>query len=237
MGPYTEERTRAIGHRGDHWTRPRFRIVSSSSTKEDGMNEITISRGNIKLRCNSWSLPAGRTCKKGLECRKICYAKKAEWLYKAVLPSRNRNLKASKKITFVEEVTNILRNRKVQITRVHESGDFYSKEYLEKWYQIARNLPKMQFYAYTKRDDIVTPAMLEKRPKNFRIHWSLDGVREDTEDISKEANKWLKKGFDLVSVIRKTKTSCLNQVDKHVGCMTDCKICLRKRGTIDFKKH
>lgn len=35
--------------------------------------------------------------------------------------------------------------------RVHESGDFYSAAYVDKWADIARRHPGLTFYAYTKR--------------------------------------------------------------------------------------
>jgi hypothetical protein len=34
--------------------------------------------------------------------------------------------------------------------RIHESGDFYNGEYLKAWMEVARRMPNIQFYAYTK---------------------------------------------------------------------------------------
>ena len=41
---------------------------------------------------------------------------------------------------------------KFKVVRIHESGDFYSIEYVEKWDNIAKQLPQVKFYAYTKRN-------------------------------------------------------------------------------------
>ena len=67
--------------------------------------------------------------------------------------------------------------RKFTHVRLHDSGDFYSKEYLFKWYEIARNMPSKTFYAYTKRVKLIKDNEL-KKPKNMVIIYSLGG-RED----------------------------------------------------------
>jgi hypothetical protein len=60
----------------------------------------------------------------------------------------------------------LIRRSGVKLVRVHESGDFYDREYAEKWSAIARALPDVIFFAYTKSPN---------RPyaKNFNIVESI----------------------------------------------------------------
>jgi hypothetical protein len=114
---------------------------------------ITMSRGNKKLdkSIGIFNLPAGKeyTCEN--TC-KGCYAIKAQYLYPQVLPCRIRNFEASKEDNFVSLMVALIVKAKFKVIRIHESGDFYSIEYVEKWANIAKQLPNVKFYAYTKRN-------------------------------------------------------------------------------------
>lgn len=54
------------------------------------------------------------------------------------------------------------------VVRWHDAGDFFSPEYLEVAYDIARRFPMIDFYAYTK---IASVAQSEK-PSNFKMNFS-----------------------------------------------------------------
>lgn len=62
--------------------------------------------------------------------------------------------------------------------RIHDSGDFYSEQYLYLWFAIAADNPQVLFYAYTKE-----VAMLKqhgsKAPINFRWLYSTGGLQDD----------------------------------------------------------
>lgn len=111
-------------------------------------------RGNRKLprEIAIFNLPHLITCPGATaECRKYCYARKAETMYPQSLPYRYRNWEASKRLDFVGlAVVELLKMRKVKAVRIHESGDFYNQEYLNKWVEIAKNCPHLIFTAYTK---------------------------------------------------------------------------------------
>jgi hypothetical protein len=38
----------------------------------------------------------------------------------------------------------------IQALRIHDSGDFYAPQYIDKWTEIAKAHPDLKFYAYTK---------------------------------------------------------------------------------------
>jgi hypothetical protein len=54
------------------------------------------------------------------------------------------------------------------VVRWHDAGDFFSPEYLDMAYSIARAFPAIDFYAYTK---IASVAQSEK-PANFKMNFS-----------------------------------------------------------------
>lgn len=92
-----------------------------------------------------------------------CYAFKAENVYPEVKPARMDNYKATLLQYFVIDMVYIIADRvKKQrkqklVVRIHESGDFYSQMYADKWLAIADRISKMDFgkkvvkmMAYTK---------------------------------------------------------------------------------------
>ncbi len=190
---------------------------------------ITISRGNAKVKANIFNLPSKTTCLKGLECHKYCYSSKAEVQYPAVLPSRERNLVASKTLEFADDVVSLLKTRRNKLVRVHESGDFYSLAYIIEWFRIAAELPEYTFYAYTKRTDLFSKGLLGAKPKNFVLLYSVDGLDKVEE---------LPKGFDKIARVSGTETNCDAQTNKDVLCGVQCKKCFKGNvKEIIFKKH
>lgn len=68
-----------------------------------------------------------------------------------------------------------------QAVRIHDSGDFYSREYLEGWIDLAWGFDDILFYAYTKE-----VAMLEEAkpslPANFQVIYSMGGRQDHLVD-------------------------------------------------------
>lgn len=132
-----------------------------------------------------FNLPAIRTCPYATPmCKIACYAVKAERAYPDCLPSRWDNFNASKTAEFVEAMietivkrVNNMRKQEL-IVRIHESGDFYSREYAMKWIEIARFIEsykfkkgkKVTFIAYTKSFVFFDGVEL---PSNFRLRASI----------------------------------------------------------------
>lgn len=146
-------------------------------------------RNTDKIRFMIWNLPAVKTCPfRTAMCEKSCYARKAERVYPQVLPSRERNYTATLSPDFVEnmiftiekELSTKKYNGKLTVFRIHESGDFYSLEYAQKWVTIARyfeNNPQITFLAYTKSIryfvDIAIGYGTPRFPSNLIIRSSL----------------------------------------------------------------
>lgn len=125
---------------------------------------------------------AHNTCPGAGPCRGVCFAKQGRYIMGAVRDNRIDNLMESMKDTFVDDVVAAIKKRRTYNTiRVHDSGDFYSQEYLDKWYAIARALPHIVFYAYTKT---LFLDLHTHRPDNFRLVQSLGGLHDDKVDLS-----------------------------------------------------
>lgn len=60
--------------------------------------------------------------------------------------------------------------------RIHDSGDFFAEWYLEDWLSIARQNPRLLFYAYTKE---ITMLQAVTPPDNFRWLASTGGTQDD----------------------------------------------------------
>jgi hypothetical protein len=73
--------------------------------------------------------------------------------------------------------------KKVEVVRIHSAGDFYSREYLEKWIQIAMSLPKVKFYAYTKMVRLTKEYII---PENLILIYSLGGTEDKYINLKKD---------------------------------------------------
>jgi len=103
-------------------------------------------------------------------CGWFCYAQKGayNWIQKALTV----RYEATKEDNFIERIINELngkRTKKQIYVRVHDSGDFYSPAYLDKWVKIAKALPHIRFYAYSKSHDFFRNITL---PDNFDVTFS-----------------------------------------------------------------
>ncbi len=65
--------------------------------------------------------------------------------------------------------------------RIHDSGDFFSLEYLEGWRKIVKRRPDILFYAYTKEVGMVKDAGIT-RHSNLLICYSMGGKQDDLVD-------------------------------------------------------
>jgi len=144
----------------------------------------------VGLKVMNFGIPAlvdpesgRRTCPFAGSCAKFCYAQKGAYIWSNVRPAFKERYEATKRDDFVDRMVLEVQRKKAQIVRVHDSGDYYSRAYIDKWFAIARALPDVRFYSYTKsvplfldRDDI---------PDNFDLIFSEGGTRDDLIDTSR----------------------------------------------------
>lgn len=194
------------------------------------MNDLKplLSNQNHKLgKLSSFSLPQC-SCDKVMskECRKYCYANYMKRLYPSWKNKMMYNYRAAKSPNFIERICHELKEGSVYV-RIHVSGDFYSQEYLEKWYKIADRNPRQVFYCYTKSISLD----YSKRPKNFIVFLSDDKLR-----LQEHYYK-----FDGVATISFDKkpiegfTLCRHQVNG-THCAY-CGLCMEKGNRVYFNIH
>ena len=191
--------------------------------------KLNVSRKNKKLVPNDlvdfiiWNLPAKKTCPgRTAHCSGDCYACKAERVYPSVLPARERNFEESKKDGFAMNMAYTIlsiasRSKKPAIiVRIHESGDFYNREYMEKWLlvmELCKVDPRIRFIAYTKSFKFFDGVAL---PYNFSLRASVwdDTPAEDLEIIARN-------GWDIYTAVDK-----FTEADKFTQCRcSDCATC------------
>jgi hypothetical protein len=137
-----------------------------------------------KLSTIGFGIPAGasaggfNTCPSKGICSSFCYAKQGFYTTAHVSAARERNLAMVRggKVElkrFERIAVNDLRWLLPDTVRVHDSGDFFSQDYLNAWYRIARALPTITFYAYTKQFEKLD--VWTFRPANFRLVQSVGG--------------------------------------------------------------
>lgn len=128
------------------------------------------------LRVFNFGIPAQDTCIWAGECKKFCYASKGAYIWSNVKPAFQRRLEETKKDNFHEIMVKEIIKKKATHIRIHDSGDFYSREYLHKWFKVMELLPNITFYAYSKSLPLFEK---EKLPKNFILIKSEGGKRDD----------------------------------------------------------
>lgn len=133
---------------------------------------------NNKYRFKVFNLPQGISCPEATKiCRKGCYQINPEAMLaaqnrdSAVLVYRKMNLLKSLQDDFVENMVNKINRLRPKTSekifiRIHASGDFYSQEYIRKWFEIALRIKESRktytFVAYTKSMSILKNMMEDK---------------------------------------------------------------------------
>lgn len=139
------------------------------------------------------------TCPGAGSCKIICFATggskiqfEASWVNDGRLLTWILNDPEGFRAELVREIEGkVKRNSRAGIKTVirwHDSGDFFSPEYLNFALGIAKQFPEVDFYTYTK----MASAILTKKPKNFIINWS-EGAHTSQEKQIKMADPRLQK--------------------------------------------
>jgi hypothetical protein len=139
-----------------------------------------------KAKVLQFTLPAfqskigEKVCKGAGSCAAFCYAAAGTYQYPLGVFKSEFSLMFSLSNKFADEVkkylSKIANNKSVfYFVRIHDSGDFYSKIYLEKWLEIAKEFPNIFFYGYTKQLGFVN---IKNVPANFKLIQSK-GSRND----------------------------------------------------------
>ncbi|KKM06828.1 hypothetical protein LCGC14_1740130 [marine sediment metagenome] len=161
------------------------------------MNYLNTNSALKKDKIFKFSLPVKKTCKGAKECLKFCYATKGAYMVykKTVDKAHARNFKFSKSMFFASRIVEEIDRRKIKIVRIHDCGDFYNQVYLNKWTEIAKNLPDTRFYAYTKSLQLDFKAFT--RLPNTKIIQSFGGKHDDLIDFDKPHARVFNTDYEL----------------------------------------
>jgi len=165
------------------------------------VNELlSFQKGNAKLgkQIFTFSIVSGYTCPFAKDClAKVdrisgkltdgphtqfrCFSASQEALFPAVRKSRWDNFEkiknAIKNNTLVELIMNSI-PKKATVIRVHVAGDFFNQVYFNAWMEVAKRLPSVTFYAYTKSIGYWIN-QLGNIPSNFKLNASYGGKQDN----------------------------------------------------------
>lgn len=151
------------------------------------------------------------TCPHAGPCARFCYALNGTYAFRNVRAAHVANLERvlDDPNRWVEDMVVELQKRKYRPTgvprqvpvdrevldgwvvewldaggaavRVHDAGDFFDDWYMVAWVNIARAVPDVLFYAYTKEVSM-TRRLEHLFPENFRVLFSLGGTEDHLVD-------------------------------------------------------
>ena len=185
---------------------------------------IYLASGNRKLARSilTWSLPAITTCIGRGSCVRYCYGTKHGYKISQVVARHRLNYKLSQDSQFPWLMMHRLSNSSKPVVRIHDIGDFYSQEYLDKWKMIAQMTPNKTFYAYTKSFAL---DLWNNLPHNFIIIQSYGSKYDNKIDPSRSVCKVIQH-----HEIQKYRDSgwyvCPFFEDDFGFCGIDCSVCL-----------
>lgn len=135
----------------------------------------------LGVRVFNFGIPAYKsasgklTCPMADGCVKFCYAKKGAYIWSNVQPAFEKRYELTKTEDFVNKMYDEIVKKKPDYVRVHDSGDYYSKKYLNKWIDIANLFPEVKFYSYTNMVQMFLDTDL---PENFDVIFSDSGKQK-----------------------------------------------------------
>ena len=192
--------------------------MSKSATEGEIVYDLTLpALSGIVVDEENGDFVEIKTCPGAGACQLFCYARKGGYV---MFPASS--MSAAQALNFLVNdpagYTNMV-NSEIQglkgkadkhgirlVVRWHDAGDFFSKEYLDLAFGVARKNPDVQFYAYTKIADVATAS---DKPDNFIVNFSSGSKRGEEKKIEfhKSAGNVVKQGvtvpknmfFDLIA--------------------------------------
>jgi len=136
------------------------------------------------------------TCPGAGACKVYCYAKKGGYIqYAHVNISQTRQLNfllndpEGYKNMLSNEIGDVVKKNEKKgvktVIRWHDSGDFFSPDYLNLAYSVARMFPNVDFYAYTKMAGVAKG----DKPSNFKMNFSAGAKPEQEKQVDLKTTK------------------------------------------------
>ena len=136
------------------------------------------------------------TCPGAGACKVYCYAKKGGYVqWKASSMSQTRVLnfllndpqgfKAKLESEIQTAVDKFGKKGAKVVIRWHDAGDFFSPDYVDLAYSVAKKFPQVDFYAYTKMAGVATG----NKPDNFKMNFSMGATPSQETQIQPKSTK------------------------------------------------
>lgn len=182
-------------------------LTQNTKIKETG--------NKLNKRVFNFSIPAYKsetgkiTCPFADKCIKFCYAQKGNYKrFPSVRNGMEKKYQLTKQPNFVQLMNKEIQKKKPDFIRVHDSGDYYSKTYLNKWLTIAKENPKVKFYSYTNSIKFIKE--LQEIPGNFDFIFSDSGKQVNLIDKAKDRHT---KIFDSIESLNKLGYKNASKID------------------------
>jgi hypothetical protein len=131
------------------------------------------------------------TCPGAGACKVYCYAKKGgyvQWKSSSMSQTRVLNFllndpngfKAKLESEIQAAINKFDKKGAKVVIRWHDAGDFFSPDYVELAYSVARKFPQVDFYAYTKMAGVATG----NKPSNFKMNFSMGAEAGQEKQIN-----------------------------------------------------
>lgn len=150
--------------------------------------------GIPKSHVVGFDLPAGHTCPAakicksmanretgkitdGKDCQFRCYAASIEAFSPSARDAHWHNFDALQGLS-IQGMASLISDslpKRVEVVRIHASGDFFSKAYFLAWVEVAKMNPDIIFFGYTKMLPFVSMDM----PDNMSLVYSYGGIFDD----------------------------------------------------------
>lgn len=158
--------------------RPEKLLSQNRELKKDGIYNWTLPAFGVKLT-NGKNM---NVCPNAGACAPICYARSGTYNFSNVKRRHIANLEfilEEPELWLERMVAEVSKPKMVgKFVRIHDAGDFFSEEYLNLWLRIARAVPAVTFYCYTKEVSLFKRVVEPDCPQNFRYLYSMGG-KED----------------------------------------------------------
>ena len=197
---------------------------------------IYVAKGNRKIHPNfgAWSLPAPDTCPMADKCLNYCSRFKVQKGVSTPRAAWGENLFASRRKDFAKRMIARILEFDLLGVRVHASGDFFSKPYVNAWATIADRLDDRIFWAYTKSLHLNLSPLEEL--SNFALTRSFGGLLD--KRILKTKHNYAVV-VDNLSQVKANEFTCpaempgvkLSGLIQDTWCGNKCFHCLPPNGT------
>jgi len=155
---------------------------NSKLKKASALNNVRV----VNFGIPAYKSTTGKvTCPFAGDCVKYCYARKGSFRWPNTINAYENRLSIARSDNFESMMNSAIMLQNPHYVRVHDSGDYFSKKYIDRWFSIMRSNPNTRFYSYTN-SVLLMKQYKDKLPDNFDVIFSTDGKQREHVDKSND---------------------------------------------------